>query len=161
MSNARKNELAARKIEHIAAEIRRMDVRVDNMVPLGPKIGAMLSRDVSRQFTTQGVYMGTPWKPLKPSTIRDKILKGYPAPNPLVRTRELKLSFTSRPMSIEKYTPHSLTYGSSLRKALWQQKGTRRHGRRHIPPRVMFKVTRERKAAIKKLIVKYVATGRT
>lgn len=160
MSANARNQKAVKQLQQVAAEIRQMDRRVDDLRPLGPGIGAMLSRDVRRQFTTKGAYMTSPWKPLSPHTIRDKVAKGYSAPNPLVRTGRMKMSFIRRPMSGERYTKKVLWYGSRIKRAYWQQYGTRRNGRRHIPPRVILKLTPLRKREIKNLIARYVATGR-
>lgn len=158
---SRKNEVAARKLDQLAKDIRAMDVRVDVIPPaVGPQIGAMLSRNVRRQFSTKGVYQGTPWKPLKPSTIADKTRKGFPAPNPLVRTTRLKMSLVGRPMGIEKYTRKTMRFGSPLRRAKWQQEGTFRNGRRHIPPRVMLKIGRAERAEMVRIVKKWVVRGK-
>lgn len=59
-------------------------------------------------------------------------------------------------MNIEQYRKQSATFGSSLNTAVWQQYGTRRNGRVHIPPRVILEVTTEQRAEVKKIIKKYI-----
>lgn len=154
------NDEAVRKLQGVAREIRAMGHRVDDISPVGPRIGALLSSAVRRQFTTKGAYLGTPWRALSARTIADKVAKGLPAPSPLVRSGALKVSFIGRPMRIEKYGKDSLTYGSDLKRAMWQQKGTHRNGKRHIPPRVMLKIGREQRSQISDIIEKYVAKGK-
>lgn len=158
---SRKNEVAARKFEQLAHDIKAMDLRVDTIPPaVGPQIGNMLSKNVRRQFSTKGVAQGTPWRPLKPSTIADKVLNGYPAPNPLVRTGAMKMTLVGRPMGIEKYTGKTMRFGSPLRRAAWQQKGTHRNGKRHIPPRVMLKIGRAERAEMVRIVKKWVVRGK-
>lgn len=160
MTNHAQNRRAVGQLGGITRNIRAIGVRAEHMQVVGPSIGSMLSRAVQRQFSTKGAYMGTPWRPLSPATLADKARRGYATPNPLVRTGRLKMSFVGRPMSVEKYGARGFEFGSSLPLAVWQQKGTRRNGRRHIPPRKMLVITRGIRADITKKIANYVVKGR-
>lgn len=150
---------AAGQLKRIAHEIRNMGIRSSDLHVVGPKIGNLLSANVARQFSTRGVFLGKPWKPLAQSTIKQKLSMGITT-TPLVRTRKLKMSFVGRPMSVEKYGRRKFEFGSDLMLAVWQQKGTRRHGRRHIPPRVMLLVRRKDTEDIARIVARYIVRGR-
>lgn len=99
--------------------------------------------------------MNTPWKPLAASTRKEKRRKGY-GRIPLVRSGDLRSSFIGRPMNIEVYRKDSATFGSGLNKAVWQQSGTRRHGKQHIPPRPMLELTPEIRKGATAILRKYI-----
>lgn len=160
MTNHARNRRAVGQLGGISRGIRAIGVRAEHLQAVGPQIGSMLSRAVQRQFSTKGAYMGTPWKPLSPATLIDKARQGYATPNPLVRTGRLKMSFVGRPMDIERYGKNGFRFGSSLDRAVWQQKGTRRNGRRHIPPRKIMVITRGIRSDITKKIANYVIKGK-
>jgi phage gpG-like protein len=140
----------------ITKRLRNLADRAEDVTPAWPKVGAYLSRQVRRQFATRGKHMGTPWKPLAASTRKQKRRLGY-GRIPLVRSGDLRSSFIGRPMDVETYGKSSATFGSSLNKAVWQQLGTRMHGKQHIPPRPMLEVTplirKEATAILRKYIV--------
>lgn len=139
----------------IAKSLRNLADRTEDVTPAWPKVGAYLSRQVRRQFSTRGKHFGTPWKPLAASTMKQKRRLGF-ARIPLVRTGDLRASFIGRPMNVEIYRAQSATFGSALDKAVWQQRGTRRHGRRHIPPRVILKITPEISADVRDILRKHI-----
>jgi phage gpG-like protein len=60
-------------------------------------------------------------------------------------------------MDIEVYRKQSATYGSSLDKAVWQQKGTKRNGRPHIPPRPILEVGPQQRKEVADIIRKHIA----
>jgi phage gpG-like protein len=161
MSNSRFYQ-GVRSVQHTMKGIAR---RSQNMAPAWRKIGSYLSRKVRRQFATRGAEFGTPWAPLKPATRKQKQRLGYPR-NPLVRTRELKDSFTGRPMNIERYSAQSATWGSGLAKAGWQHRGTRVRnvafwgrpaGTRIIPPRPILVVTPQMQDEMGEIVNDYIA----
>lgn len=130
-----------------------------NLTPAFRKVGNLIARDNRRAMATRGASIGSPWKPLAESTHRDKARHGW-SRSPLVRTGDMRRSFIGRPMNIEVYSPRSARYGTALRTAVWQQFGTRRHGRRHIPPRTIMKVTRHQLADFRKMVAEYVVKGK-
>lgn len=141
--------------DEIARNFRNLSAAAVDIEPIWPSVGLYLSRQVSRQFRTDGAYLSRrKWKRLDPSTIADKRRQGFPAPRPLVRTGALRRSFTSRPMDIEIYNGNSARFGSAKKTALWQQKGTMRGGKRHIPPRPILVATRKVRADVKDIIHK-------
>ena len=151
--------MAVRELAKIAKELRSMDRRVDNLIPIWPRVGNMLARNSRRQFSTRGAFLGKPWKPLKAKTMEEKARHGF-GRQPLVRSGGLKASFTGRPMGIEHYTPKSAKFGSDLNVAGWQQGGTFRNGKRAIPPRVILHMRREDYKELRRMIVDYVAKGK-
>jgi phage gpG-like protein len=55
------------------------------------KVADQVQANIAERFVTQTDPSGIPWKPLKPSTIREKTSKGYPAAI-LTRTGALQRS---------------------------------------------------------------------
>lgn len=121
-----------------------------------PKVGSYMSREVHKQFVSEGRHFGTPWKPLKPATVLEKRRLGY-GRKILLRTKELRSSWTGRPMDIEEYRGNTAVFGSSNQKAIWHQYGTRnKNGTRVNPPRQMLKVTPQMAADIRKMIADHI-----
>jgi phage gpG-like protein len=139
----------------VSTRIRKMGDRAQDVTPVWPRVGSYLAREVRRQFSTKGKHFGTPWKPLARSTRKQKSKLGYPR-NPLLRSGALRRSLIGRPMAVEIYRRTNATFGSDLPTADWQQHGTRRRGRRHIPPRVMLKVTPQQSREVAKMMKKYI-----
>ena len=75
------------------------------------------------------------------------------------RTDALFRSFTGRPMGIEIITPEEAHFGSPLQTAVWQQNGTFRHGKRHIPPRPIQKLNPATRQEIIDMVLKHVMRG--
>lgn len=139
----------------VAKRIRSLAGRTQDVSRVWPKVGGYLSRQIRRQFSTRGKHFGTPWKPLAASTRKQKRKLGFPR-IPLVRTGDLRGSFIGRPMRIEiKEKTHAI-FGSDLNTAVWQQYGTKRNGKRHIPPRVILKITPEVSKEVAGIIRKHI-----
>lgn len=142
--NANRNEKALkRKIKNIHGD----------MTHVGPKIGNIIARHARRNFATKGAHFGEPWKPLKASTIKQKLKGGFTR-QPLVRTGDLKAGLTKSPMDKEYYAITFGVYGTGQQVAKWQQLGTFRKGKRAIPPRILLKVTPEMRRDVVDLIRK-------
>lgn len=139
--------------------IKAVNTRANNLMPVWPKVGSYLSRSNRKQFTSRGLYYGTPWKPLQPEYALWKLHHGY-GRRPLVLSGAMKTSLTSRPMSVERYHRQSAEYGTNNRLAVFHQYGTRRHGKRAIPARPMMKVTPLVRRDIRDIIKTYVTTGK-
>lgn len=120
------------------------------------KIGSYLSMSVRKQFATQGGYHGKPWRPLQPDYLQWKVRNGY-SRKTLVQTGAMKKSFTSRPMSIEKYYGKYAVYGSDNELAKYHQYGTRKDGKRVNPPRPMLVSSKRTKTAIRAIVEDYLA----
>jgi phage virion morphogenesis protein len=124
------------------------------------QVGSYLSKQVDRQFITEGAHLGpSPWQPLKPAYRMWKIRHGY-SRKILVQTGELRRSFTSRPMGIEEYHGQYAIFGSDLQKAVWHQYGTERHGKRVNPPRPMLVVNPDVRRDIKDILTNYIVGKR-
>lgn len=149
----------AAELLKVARNLRKMDKRSDNLIPVWRKLGSEVARNNRRQFATKGAFYDTPWKPLKPRTMKQKLAGGWPRA-PLVRTSDLRSQFTSRPMQVEKYLAHHAEFGSDTALAGWQHEGTFRNGRRAIPPRVLIKVNADLRAKARKMVAQYVLSGK-
>lgn len=150
--------VAAAEMKKVARALRRLDRNSLDMTTVWRQAGSRIARDNRRQFATKGAFQGTPWKPLAASTLRQKLRSGGPR-GMLKRTGALFRSFTGRPMGIEIYGAREAHYGSPLMTAVWQQNGTFRNGKRHIPPRLIQKLNPATKQEIVHLIVTRVMRG--
>ena len=147
-----------RRLRKISKELAALAGNAADLTPVWPKVGAYLSRVTRTQFATRGRRGGKPWKPLAPSTRREKERMGWPR-SPLVRTMELRNAYVGRPMEIEVYRPLSARFGSKLMKAIWQHYGIYRNGRPHIPARKIVVLTGDDVAHIEGLIIKHLKSG--
>lgn len=152
------NETEIAKLRVVSRRIRMIGVRAENYMPVGRKVAQVIAKSNRRQFQTRGSYYGTPWRPLAPSTLKDKARHGFTS-RPLVRTGDLKRSFTRVPFPIQEITKTSIRVGSDNRVARWQQYGTHLRGRRHIPPRVMQRIGKEMNEEILRVVNDYVFKG--
>ena len=126
-----------------------------NVAPAWPAVADMISEEVALNFETQGARFGKPWVPLADSTMA----KGHPGP-PLVRTGRLRRKLTTKRLPIIRLTGTTMTIGTTDRVATWQHGGTRRNGRRHIPPRVLIKASPLMARKARKILARYVLTGK-
>ena len=150
--------VGAKEMKRIARELAKLDSGAKNMVPVWRRIGSWIARDNRRQFATKGSFQGTPWKPLAKSTLQQKLRSGGRR-QPLRKTDKLFRSFTGRPMGIELYGPTEAHYGSPLQTAVWQQRGTFMHGKRHIPPRPIQKLNSSTRRDAIEAVVKHIMRG--
>lgn len=150
--------VAAGEMKDIARRIRRLDKNALSLETVWRRAGSRIARDNRRQFATKGAFQGTPWKPLAASTLRSKMRAGGRR-GMLRKTDALFKSFTGRPMGIELYGPREAHFGSPLMTAIWQQNGTHRNGKRHIPPRPIQKLNAATRKEIVDMVVKHVLRG--
>jgi hypothetical protein len=91
-----------------------------------------------RQFESDGGEFGTPWEPLKASTIESKTRAGYAQPEqPLVATGALALSFQGGPGGVRNIFPDLLEWGSRNPDAMWHH-GRERSASNPVPRRPIF-----------------------
>lgn len=154
-----------RTIEALTRRIETYGHKLTDLSPAWELIGSDILEDNFANFTANGaLYAGavgqrkgtagyTEWAPLAPSTIRDRMRKGYGQGPTLVRTGELRDSLTKRhaPGNIFEVEKLSLRVGSNHWKALIHHNGTR-----HIPPRRLVGITWQRRAGIVKRMQDYV-----
>lgn len=127
--------------DDVSMDLKGVARRVKRPLPALRQVGSFIAASNRRQFATHGAYYGKPWKPLQPDYLQWKIRNGY-SRRTLVMTGDMRVSFVSRPMSIEKYYGDSATFGSDHWLAKFHQYGTYRNGRRAIPPRPIMKKTK-------------------
>lgn len=144
----------------VKRRLRTIEKRADNPEGAWPRVGAYLSRNVRRQFVTEGSHLGRKWKPLKKSYRLWKVRNGY-GRKILVQTGSMRDSFVKRPMAIEDYRGRSAVFGSDHPLAPFHQYGTRRGGKRAIPARPMLIITKEVRQDIREILAKYVTGKRT
>jgi hypothetical protein len=93
----------------------------------------LIKDDAKRKF---GVYQEqagpfNEWQQLSPFTMADRVKKGFEPDNPLYRTGDLMHSVYKRVNIAEK----KAVIGSDSDIMVWQERGTFKNGKRHIPPR--------------------------
>jgi phage gpG-like protein len=123
-----------RGFERMHAQIRGMQERAADLTPAWETLIEHFAERNFRQFLSRGREYGTPWKPLRPRTIRDKLRHGYPT-DPLIRTAKLVHSLTIRPLGIERIGPREMSAGTSVAWAKYHQYGAPRAG---LPARPLF-----------------------
>lgn len=148
------------KVKKVTLQIDAMSKRTKNLTPVWKTVGSYLAMANRKQFATHGAYYGTPWKPLKPDYLQWKIKNGY-SRKTLVQTGSMKASFTSRPMTIEKYYPKKAEFGSNHPLAKFHHNGTHRNGKRAIPPRKIMSKNKQVTKAVRSIIADYIVNGRT
>ncbi len=138
-------------------QLHELRARAADARPAWPAVGGVVAGEVREQFASGGARFGRGqrWSPLDPAYLRRKRAAGFSG-GILVRTGALRDSLTSRPMSIERYTPDSARFGTSDPKAHFAQ-GVRRRGR----ARPVLDVTREMRRRINKKLSNYLTDGRT
>lgn len=133
----------------IADGLTRFASLVQDFTPAWEKVGEDFKRTVNEQFTTEGGRGGTRWKPLAPSTIRQKGAGG----SILVRTGALRSSVTGGPGYIKSISARRTTFGTSDRKAVFHQFGTSR-----MPARPIIVVTKEDKTRWRKEVQRWMVS---
>lgn len=126
----------ARKRIHALAE------RSSNVTPAWNAFLDWFAHGNRLQFGSRGAYWGTPWKELSPQYLGAKREEGYTS-DILVRDSVLLRSVADRPMSIERYGPHDMVAGTSVKYAIHHHKGA---PRRNIPKRPLWDVEHIRKS---------------
>lgn len=125
--------------------IRRLqgvDKDLKDWTPEFKKIGNMLLKTFRHNFSTKGRTLGSPWAPLKPSTIAEKMRLGYPL-DILVRTGLMRDSFVSKAGKYEVIVSNPIPY------FVFHQS---KKPRFKLPRRVMMKIDDDRKQLIVKII---------
>lgn len=113
----------------VRRRIHGMRERAQNLIPAWEALLDWWAKSNSAQFRTRGKRWGTPWKPLAPATIQEKVRLGYPRA-PLIRTGDLRKSLAERPLDIERLKPQEMSAGTAVKYARFHQGGTR-----HMPAR--------------------------
>jgi hypothetical protein len=155
-----RSDITIRGADTVSTKFERMSRRAKYISPEAwEEVGTYLSGIEAEQFATEGARLGTPWQPLAPSTIRDRLKHGF-MPGPiLIRTGDLAEQFIDRPMALERYYKHSAYFGSKIKKSIWQHKGTFYKGKRHIPPRPIMVVTEETASHVAHILGEYIVHG--
>ncbi len=143
--------------EAVLRQLRELRARATDARPAWPAVGGVVAGEVRQQSDTQGARFGRGrrWSPLSPAYVQRKRAAGFYG-GILVRTGALRGSLTSRPMSIESYTPDSARFGTADPKAGFAQE-VRRRG----PARPVLDVTREMRRKINRKLRDYLTDGRT
>jgi len=101
--------------EGVTQMFRETNKRASDLRPVfrRPGITSDFRRLMVERFYSEGAFHGTPWMPLKESTIKLKVSLGYPV-TILHRTGELRRSFTTGVMGWRVMTRQSIGFGTDL-----------------------------------------------
>lgn len=130
---------------------------IQTMRPAWEDVGNLLLLDFAQQFEAEGGYLGAGvapvWPPLAPSTIRDRLAKGYGPGPKLVRTGQLMGSVTQRGANgnIFELGDNSVRAGTSYPIARYHQYGTRK-----MPQRKMIGLAWKTRSSILRILGDYV-----
>ena len=111
----------------LEASIEILNARITDMTDVFRKIAVeVLEPAVEQQIESEGRFLGTPWAPLAPATVKDRQKKGYGGPHPmLVREGTLRESFREGGADhVQEIEPAEMTWGSALPKSLYLHTGT-------------------------------------
>jgi hypothetical protein len=117
--------------EQARRRLLEMKLRADNLIPAWDELLDWWARENRKHFTGRGQRWRTPWAPLAPATIAEKVRLGYPT-DPLVRTGRMRSHLVSRPLGFERLSQTSVIAGTRLERAVFHQRGTKRMPRRQL-----------------------------
>jgi hypothetical protein len=136
--------------------LRAMRERAQNAQPAWNAFLDWFTHGNRQQFGTQGKRWGTPWRELRPATVRAKRSLGFTG-DILVRENILLRSVADRPMGFERVGPHDLTAGTRVDYAGIHHRGA---PRAHIPARPLWDTrTIQREGAATSAIKSWIVSG--
>lgn len=110
-----------------------------------------------QQFGSQGKRWRTPWRELKPATVKQKRREGYTA-DTLVRESILQRSVTDRPLGLERIGPHDMEAGTLVKYAAVHHFGA---PRANIPARPLWNVKQiQEEGAATSAVKTWIVSGR-
>lgn len=119
--------------------VREMHDRAQDVSPAWHALLDWFAEQNFAQWLTRGQRWRTPWQPLAPKTLAEKFRLGFPL-DPEIRTGDLVASLVARPLGFENVTPTSVSAGTNVDYAPYQQYGTDT-----IPARPLFSPAQIRK----------------
>lgn len=108
-----------------------MKARANNLIPAWDELLTWWAQQNRAHFAGRGERWRTPWPPLAPATIAEKIRLGYPT-DPLVRTGRMRSQLVARPLGFERLDQTSVIAGTRLERAVFHQRGTKYMPRRQL-----------------------------
>jgi hypothetical protein len=147
--------IRSRDITRLRRQVDGMRNRAADLTPAWEVFADWFAEQERIQFTASGIRWGAPWKPLAASTLAAKRRRGLP-PDILVRTGALERSLRTRPFSIERLAPHTMSLGTRISYAHFHQDGTTQ-----MPDRPLLSARAvAREDAISSAVSSWVYTGR-
>jgi hypothetical protein len=136
-------------------ELQAMRARTEDLRPAWDVLLTWwASRNVTH-FRNNGKRWKTPWKPLQPETLAEKLRFGYPS-DILVREGDLRDSLTRRPLGIERLRPHEVEAGTAVAHAVYHQRGTK-----HMPKRQLINArTVQQEGVATNALINWIVSGR-
>lgn len=151
------NELkfTAKGFDKARAQLHEMRLRAADVRPAWDALLTWWAARNVTNFANAGKRWRTPWKPLAPSTLGEKLRLGYPA-DTLIRTGDLRDSLTKRPLSIERLRPHELEAGTAVSYAGFHQSGTKR-----MPARKLVNAKQvQREGVVTNALINWIVAGK-
>lgn len=145
----------ARGFAKARRELQGMRERAEDLRPAWDALLTWWAARNMTHFRSYGKRWKTPWKPLSPDTLHEKIRFGYPS-DILVREGDLRTSLTRRPLGIERLRPHEVEAGTAVDYARFHQ-----HGTKYMPKRQLInaRAVRQENVATNALI-NWIVSGR-
>ena len=133
-------ELGGKRIDRAFAQ---WSANIRDMSPAWNQVGQYLRDQFAKNYAQEGGWVGagTSWPQLRPSTVADRIRKGFPGEHPiLVRQGTLRDSLLQIGGygNVYEVRPDGLTYGTTIPYAQYHQYGA---PRANIPPRPLIGLT--------------------
>jgi hypothetical protein len=136
-------------------QLQGMRTRTQDLSPAWDALLTWWAQRNVTHFRNRGNRWKTPWKPLAPETVAEKLKLGYPA-DILVRTGHLRTSLTVRPLGIERLRPHDMEAGTGVRYAHFHQDGTK-----HMPARPLVNARQVQLEGVSSTaVINWIVSGR-
>ena len=120
------------ELSELEDEFVEIGERVTDLREAWPAVDRFTSRMYRKQFASEGSYLGTPWKPLKPKTLKARNRPGGNRGGILRDTNRLWASLTKprAPEGITRFGRTEYQRGTTVPYARFHQQGTK-----HLPER--------------------------
>lgn len=136
-------------------ELQAMRERAEDLRPAWDALLTWWAARNVTHFRSNGKRWKTPWKPLQPETLAEKLRFGYPS-DILVREGDLRDSLTRRPLGIERLRPHDVEAGTAVAHA-----GFHQHGTKHMPKRQLINARAVRQEGVAtNALINWIVKGR-
>jgi len=142
--------------DDVRRQLKGMRDRAQNAQPAWNAFLDWFAHGNRQQFGTQGKRWGTPWRELKPATVKQKRSLGFTA-DILVRESILLRSVADRPLDFERVGPHDMTAGTSVEYAAYHHRGA---PRANVPRRPLWDTAKiAREGAVTSAIKSWIIQG--
>lgn len=126
MPETMKINFTTKGFDKLRRDLQRMRERSSDLRPAWDALLTWWAARNETNFRNKGKRWKTPWAKLAESTVDDRVRRGYPPHDTLIREGQLRDSLAKRPLGIERLYPHEVTAGTKVPYAHFHQDGTKK-----------------------------------